>query len=131
MDDAADRLEISTGLCSPAPMVFAACFNRLRTRPRRLGSILGRVGPGTSDELAAWRLRDLVPANTAAGGQEALADKLREAVPVSPQPGPWCWRTLEQAGGRVEQVVVYSATTSRLDPEVKRAAEEGRIDWIT
>ena len=105
---------------------------------RKLGSIrLAAIGPATAEEIARYRLRaDLVPAeyraevlaamlvHEAAGrafllarasrGREVLAEELREA------------------GGTVEQIVVYSSTdVEDPDPDVAAALAAGRIDWIT
>ncbi len=105
---------------------------------RKLGNIrLAAIGPATAQELARYGLRaDLVPdeyraealaatlVGEAAGrafllarasrGREVLAEELRDA------------------GGTVEQIVVYSsADVETPDPEVAAALAAGHIDWIT
>ncbi|MDD4270755.1 MAG: uroporphyrinogen-III C-methyltransferase [Pirellulales bacterium] len=140
VDDALDRLEDFDWLVFSSANGVRCLLQRVcATRDlRRLGSIrLAAIGPGTSDELAAWRLRaDLVPGQYRAEAlAEALADQAsgkRFLLARASRGREVLAERLEQAGGRVEQVVVYSSNdVARLDPEVKRAAEEGRIDWIT
>jgi uroporphyrinogen III methyltransferase/synthase len=105
---------------------------------RRLGRVkLAAIGPGTADELRKYHLRaDLVPEQfraeslAAALGQEAAgrrfllarASRGREVLPEQ----------LAAAGGRVEQIVVYSsADVERADPEVARRLAVREVDWIT
>lgn len=116
-------------------------FQRLRQQGKDLRALAGlklaAIGSATSQALAAWNLQvDLEPqeyraealaaelAPHAAGarflllrasrGREVLADELR------------------QAGGEVEQVVVYSSSdTAAADPSIAEALAEGRIDWVT
>jgi len=103
---------------------------------RALQSVkLAAIGPGTADELARYHLRaDLIPTEfraeslatalapeargkrfllaRASRGREVLADELRAA------------------GGRVEQIVVYTSTdVTTPDPDVAQRLKDGKIDW--
>lgn len=140
VDDALDRLDDFDWLVFSSANGVRCLLERvcIARDLRCLGSIrLAAIGPGTSDELAGWRLRaDLVPGEYRA---EALADALVEQasgrrflLARASRGREVLAERLEQAGGRVEQVVVYSSNdVARLDPEIERAAAEGRIDWIT
>lgn len=105
---------------------------------RRLGRVkLAAIGPGTSEALAAWRLRaDLVPAEYRA---EALAEALaadadgrRFLLARASRGREILAERLRAAGGQVDQVVVYqSIDTQSAEATVSAALAEGRIDWIT
>ena len=106
---------------------------------RRLAGVkLAAIGPGTSDELAAYHLRvDGQPPDVYRA--EALADFLapsgrgrrfllarasrgREVLAETPRP----------AGANVEQIVVYKSTdVAEADPDVAAAVTAGRVDWVT
>jgi len=105
---------------------------------RRLGGVkLAAIGPGTADQLARYHLRaDLVPEQyraeslAAALGQQARgarfllarASRGREVLAEE----------LTAAGGRVEQVVVYTSTdVAEPDPEIARRLAAGRVHWVT
>lgn len=105
---------------------------------RRLGGVrLAAIGPGTAEELAAFRLQaDLIPteyraealaeclAGQAAGKRFLLirASRGREVLAES----------LSAAGANVEQVVAYQSTdVEQPDPQVAAALADGQIDWIT
>jgi uroporphyrinogen III methyltransferase/synthase len=98
---------------------------------------LAAIGPGTAAELARYGLHaDVVPTEYRA---EALAEALAPTAPgrrfllaranrgrqVLPD-------QLAEAGGVVEQVVVYSThDVEQADPDIAAALAAGRIDWIT
>lgn len=140
VDDALERLGEYDWLVFSSANGVRCLLERLCTKKdlRSLGSIrLAAIGPGTSEELAAWRLRaDVVPDEYRA---EALADALvdqasgkRFLLARASRGREVLAERLEEAGGRVRQVVVYSShETARLELEIERAAAEGRIDWIT
>jgi len=105
---------------------------------RRLAGIrLAAIGPATAEELARYRLRaDLVPgqyraeglaaalAGEAAGRTFLLARASRGRDVLAQQ--------LVAAGGKVNQVVVYTSTdVEKADPNVAAAVAAGQIDWIT
>lgn len=113
---------------------------------RRLGRVkLAAIGPATADELRRYRLQvDLLPEEYQA---EAMADALirqewgnvagetavRRFLLVRASRGREVLaERLVDAGGEVDQIVVYSSTdTDRVETEVADALAAGRIDWIT
>lgn len=105
---------------------------------RKLGNVrLAAIGPATADEIARYRLRaDLVPGEYRA---EALAAKLIEdaagrtfLLARASRGREVLAEELREAGGTVDQVVVYSSTDVEApDPEVAASLAAGRIDWIT
>ncbi len=105
---------------------------------RRLGKLkLAAIGPGTAEELGRYRLRaDLVPdehraealaaalAGQASGRTFLLARASRGREVLAAE--------ITAAGGKVEQIVVYSSEdVEQADPELSAALLAGRIDWIT
>jgi uroporphyrinogen III methyltransferase/synthase len=105
---------------------------------RRLGGVrLATIGPTTAHALAQYHLHaDCQPVEYRA---EALADTL--AVEAGNQSflllrasrgREVLAETLQAAGGKVEQVVVYrSQDVRQADPAITRALAAGQIDWIT
>jgi uroporphyrinogen III methyltransferase/synthase len=105
---------------------------------RRLGAIrIAAIGPGTSDELAAWRLKTDLTAEPHRA--EALADALvakaageRFLLARASRGREVLAERLTAAGGHVEQVVVYQSTdVTHPEPEVVDSLAAGRIDWVT
>lgn len=104
---------------------------------RRLAGIrLAAIGPATAEELARYGLRaDVVPgqyraealagalAGEAAGRTFLLARASRGRGVLA--------QDLVAAGGKVNQIVVYSSTdVEESDPNVAAAVSAGEIDWI-
>jgi len=105
---------------------------------RRLGQIkIAAIGPATAEELAKYHLKaDLQPAEYRAEAlAEALAPESRGKkflLARASRGREVLSEALRDAGGEVEQVVVYtSCDVETLKPEVAVAAAEGRIDWVT
>jgi uroporphyrinogen III methyltransferase/synthase len=106
---------------------------------RRLAGVkLAAIGPGTSDELAAYHLRvDGQPPDVYRA--EALADYLasdargkRYLLARASRGREVLAETLRAAGANVEQIVVYKSTDVQTpDTEIAAALAGGRIDWIT
>jgi len=99
---------------------------------------LAAIGPGTADELAKYHLRvDDQPAEVYRA--EALAELLarnargkRFLLARASRGREVLAETLRAAGGRVEQIVVYTSTdVEHADPEVAAAIKANQIDWIT
>ncbi len=105
---------------------------------RRLGTVrIAAIGPGTTAALERYHLHaDVLPEQFRA---ESLAEALRSEAPgrrfllarasrgreVLPE-------QLRQAGGQVEQIVVYSSSdVPRADPEVAERLAAGDVDWVT
>jgi uroporphyrinogen III methyltransferase/synthase len=105
---------------------------------RALGAArLAAIGPGTADALAEYHLHaDLQPPEFRA---EALAEALlpqaagkRLLLLRASRGREVLAETLVAAGAEVRQAVVYeSVDVAQLDPEVRAALHDGRIDWIT
>ncbi len=106
---------------------------------RDLGGLrIAAIGPATTAELAAWRLRaDLQPEEFRA---EALADTLtrganggqRFLLVRASRGREVLAEQLTAAGKFVQQIVVYNSTDVVTPlPEVSRALSAGRIDWVT
>ncbi|MGE0606903.1 MAG: uroporphyrinogen-III C-methyltransferase [Pirellulales bacterium] len=98
---------------------------------------LAAVGPGTAEELARYHLRaDVVPPEFRA---ESLADALsgdaagkRFLLARASRGREILAERLRQAGGQVDQVVVYhSGDVEHPRPEIAARIEQGTIDWIT
>jgi len=104
---------------------------------RKLGSVkLAAVGSGSAEQLARYSLKvDLVP-------EEFNADSLAEALAGEAKGKRFLLarasrgrdvleEKLEEAGGRVEQIVVYgSVDVEEPDAEVAAALAGGEIDWV-
>ncbi len=105
---------------------------------RSLGKIrVAAIGPGTAEQLAEYHLRaDLVPveyraeslaaalAGEAVGRRFLLARASRGREVLAEE--------LTAAGGKVDQIVVYSSSdVERADPRISAELTDGRIDWIT
>ena len=105
---------------------------------RRLGSVkLAAVGSGSAEQLARYSLKvDLVPeefhaeslaqalAGEAKGKRFLLARAGRGRQVLADE--------LQQAGGRVDQIVVYdSVDVEAPDGDVAAAMSAGDIDWVT
>jgi len=116
-------------------------LNRLRQTGgdmRRLGTVrLAAIGPATAEELRRYHLQaDLVPPEYRA---EALADRLaggaagrRFLLARAGRGREVLAERLREAGGVVDQVVVYHSTdVAEPDPRVAAELAAGRIDWIT
>jgi len=105
---------------------------------RRLGAVrLAAIGPGTAAALGRYHLRaDLVPGRYRA---EELARELAEEASSSrflllraSRGREVLAEQLAAAGGRVDQIVVYSSTDVETpDPQIAEALAAGRIDWVT
>ena len=106
---------------------------------RALGDLkLAAVGPGTSQALLDYHLQtDLQPATyraeamaealqpEAAGGKRFLLARASRGREVLAE-------MLRDAGGEVQQVVVYRSTdVTEVDPAVEQELEAGSVDWIT
>lgn len=99
---------------------------------------IAAIGPGSADELARYHLRaDVVPEQYRA---EALAESLTSEAArgakfllVRASRGREVLsEQLTQAGGHVEQVVVYtSRDVTEAEPEVLAQLAAGKIDWVT
>ena len=106
---------------------------------RRLGGVkLAAIGPGTTDELAAYHLRvDGQPPDVYRA--EALADLLavdargkRFLLARASRGREVLAERLTAAGAAIEQIVVYQSTdVTKPDAEVAAALAAGRIDWVT
>ncbi len=106
---------------------------------RRLGNIkLAAIGPGTSEELANYRLKvDGQPPDVYRA--EALAELLakdargkRFLLARASRGREVLAERLRAAGATVEQIVVYCSTdVAQADPEIAAALAAGRIDWVT
>lgn len=107
--------------------------------PRALAGLkLATIGPGTSQALAEYHLTtDLQPEEYRA---EALAELLRpEAadgkhflLARASRGREVLAETLGDAGGQVQQVVVYHSTDVKdIDPAIEEELEAGKVDWIT
>jgi uroporphyrinogen III methyltransferase / synthase len=105
---------------------------------RQLGGVrLAAIGPGTADELGSYRLKpDFVPPEYRA---ESLAEGLAEGaagkrflLARASRGREVLAERLQQAGGRVEQVVVYRSTdVTTPRPEVSAALAAGKVNWMT
>lgn len=105
---------------------------------RRLGHLkLAAIGSATAEELMCYHLQaDLVPSEHRA---EALADELaataagqRFLLARASRGREVLAEQLREAGGVVDQVVVYSSDDVReADAAVAAALQAGQIDWIT
>ena len=104
-----------------------------RLRPLKLAAI----GPGTAAELTRFGLHaEVVPTEyraeslaaalaPMAAGRRFLLARANRGRQVLPE-------QLAEAGGIVEQVVVYSTLdVQRPEPDVAAALAGGRIDWVT
>jgi len=105
---------------------------------RRLAGVkIAAVGPGTADELARYHLKaDLTP-------EEYRAEALAAALTPEAQGNRFLLARasrgrevlhdqLTRAGGRVDQIVVYSSTDVAVaDEAVAAEISAGRIDWVT
>jgi uroporphyrinogen III methyltransferase/synthase len=106
---------------------------------RKLGSTkLATIGPGTTEALAAYRLRaDLQP--TDAYRAEALAEALaadahgKRFLLVRASRGREVLADdLRARGGQVDQVVAYrSVDVEQPQPEIAEALAAGKIDFVT
>jgi len=105
---------------------------------RALGQLkLASIGPATSQELAKYHLAvDLQPAEYRA---EALVESLREPAGTgarfllarASRGREVLSEGLTEAGGRVEQVVVYqSDDVETPDPAIRERLQAGQIDWV-
>lgn len=139
VDAAIDRLERFDWLVFSSANGVRMFFDRLCRLydARRLGNIrLAAIGPGTAEELAAFRLKaDLVPAEYRA---EALADALAAApeqrfLLVRASRGREVLaERLRAAGKHVEQVVAYlSVDVHEPDVRVSEALAARKVDWVT
>ena len=105
---------------------------------RRLGSVkLAAVGSGSAEQLARYSLKvDLLPEEFCA---ESLAQALADEAPGKRFLLARAGRgrhvladMLQQAGGLVDQIVVYdSVDVESPDPDVAAAMSAGDIDWVT
>jgi uroporphyrinogen III methyltransferase/synthase len=98
---------------------------------------IAAIGPGTAEALARYGLRaDVVPVEYRAEGlAEALEPKAqgkRFLIARASRGREVLAERLTQAGGVVEQVVVYeSRDVTGADPQVATALSEGKVDWVT
>ena len=105
---------------------------------RHLGGVrLAAIGPGTADALAAFHLKaDLVPtefrAESLAAALAAQARGKRFLLARASRGREVLAEQLRNAGGVVDQVVVYSSSdVTSADEDVKERLAEGCIDWVT
>jgi uroporphyrinogen III methyltransferase/synthase len=102
------------------------------------GIRIAAIGPGSADELARYHLKaDVVPEEYRA---EALAESLaseakrgaRFLLVRASRGREVLAEQLSQAGGQVEQVVVYtSRDVAAAEAEVLSQLADGKIDWVT
>jgi uroporphyrinogen III methyltransferase/synthase len=106
---------------------------------RALGSVkLAAIGPGTAEELAAYRLRaDIVPfdeyrAESLAAALAGRAPGKRFLLARASRGREVLAEDLTAAGGIVEQVVVYSSRdVATANEDIAKQLAEGKIDWLT
>jgi uroporphyrinogen III methyltransferase/synthase len=141
VDDALRRLESFDWLVFSSSNGVRYFIDHLLATGRDLRSLakvrLAAIGPGTSAALNQYHLKaDLQPDEYRA---EALAEALRGnargkrfLLLRASRGREVLAERLQAGGGQVEQVVVYaSRDTTRVKPEVQRAMEDGRVDWVT
>jgi len=141
VDETLDRLDKYDWIVFSSANGVQSLFDRLLIRHgdiRRLGEAkLAAIGPATADALASYRVRaDVIPPQFRA---ESLADALRgEAAGCrfllarASRGREILAESLEAAGGRVEQVVVYQSTdVTEPNTAVIEALDNGQVDWIT
>jgi uroporphyrinogen III methyltransferase/synthase len=105
---------------------------------RSLGGVrLATMGPATTHTLAQYHLHtDCQPTEYRAEALAELlaaeADNQRFLLLRANRGREVLAETLQDAGGRVEQVAVYqSQDVQQADPEITRALAAGQIDWVT
>jgi uroporphyrinogen III methyltransferase/synthase len=141
VDAAIDRLDQFDWLVFSSTNGVRYFFDRLLTIGRDVRAVgrarLAVIGPGTGDTLASYGLQaDLRPTAYRA---EVLADALcpdargqRYLLLRASRGREVLFERLRQAGGQVEQVVVYQSTdVESPDPEIDAALRQGQIDYVT
>jgi uroporphyrinogen III methyltransferase/synthase len=116
-------------------------IERLMARGRDLRALAGlkfaAIGPGTSDELARRHL------NTDLQAQQYCAESLAAALAAEASGRRFLLarasrgrdvlaKQLRDAGGAVEQIVVYSSVdVTTPSEEIGKLLRQGAVDWIT
>ena len=141
VDDALGRLDDYDWLVFSSSNGVDYFFKRLLHTGgdlRRLSGVkLAAIGPGTSERLGHYHLRsDLVPeqfhAESLAEALAAVAPGQRFLLARASRGREVLSRQLQEAGGAVDQVVVYgSVDVEEADPDVVKQMADGEIDWVT
>lgn len=142
VDAALDRLSEFDWLVFSSSNGVRYLLDRLEAKAgrdlRALGKIkLAAIGPGTADELQRYHLKaDLVPdefrAESLAGSLAGNARGKRFLLARASRGREVLADELSDAGGIVEQVVVYqSCDATTADPQILDQMREGKIDWVT
>jgi uroporphyrinogen III methyltransferase/synthase len=142
VDEALARLEQFDWLVLSSSNGVRYFLERLKSTGGDLRALrdlrLAAIGPGTAEELARYHLRaDLVPEEFRA---ESLAESLEPAaargerflLARASRGREVLAERLAAAGGRVDQVVVYSSIdVKKPDAEIFERLSNGGIDWVT
>ena len=142
VDEALARLEQFDWLVFSSSNGVRYFLERLKSTGGDLRALrdlrLAAIGPGTAEELARYHLRaDLVPEEFRA---ESLAESLEPAaargerflLARASRGREVLAERLAAAGGRVDQVVVYSSIdVKKPDAEIFERLSNGGIDWVT
>jgi uroporphyrinogen III methyltransferase/synthase len=141
VDEALDRLERYDWLVFSSGNGVDYLLKRIAYRGgdvRWLGRIkLAAMGSGTAERLARYHLKaDLIPAQfvaeSLASTLVADAERKRFLLARASRGREVLAKELRQAGGHVDQIVVYdSVDVKEPDPEVAAQLAAGEIHWIT
>jgi uroporphyrinogen III methyltransferase/synthase len=141
VDDALERLHQFDWLVFSSANGVRGLLNRILNMGgdmRQLGGLkLAAIGPGTAAELESYRLKaDLVPnefrAEDLAAALAGQGGGLRFLLVRASRGREVLAETLQTAGAKVQQIVVYeSRDVLQPDAEIRAALTAGRIDWIT